>query len=152
MQSWMNPALMRAGSNSVAVAKRIAVARGIAMGALLIMAFAVSLYSAPAAAHAMLTKAEPARRAQLAQSPREVRLWFNEEVEKDYASLTVLHADKPVTEVKPKVAEDDPKSIILPMPELSPGKYTVKFRVLSVDGHVVDSSYDFTVKSKVSAK
>ena len=50
------------------------------------------------------------------------------------------------------MTEDDPKAIVLPLPELSPGKYTVKFRVLSVDGHVVDSSYDFTVKSKVSGK
>jgi methionine-rich copper-binding protein CopC len=81
-----------------------------------------------------------------------VRLWFNEEVEKDYSALTVIQADKPVTEAKPRVAEDDPKSIVLPLPELPPGKYTVKFRVLSVDGHVVDSSYDFTVKSKVSGK
>ena len=35
---------------------------------------------------------------------------------------------------------------------VNPGKYTVKFRVLSVDGHVVDTSYDFTVKSKAQEK
>lgn len=121
-------------------------------GSALILALAASLHSVPALAHAMLTKAEPPRRAQLTQPPAQVRLWFNEEVEKDYASLTVSHADKPVTEVKPQVTADDPKSILLPLPELSPGKYTVKFRVLSVDGHVVDSSYDFTVKSKAQTK
>ena len=120
----------------------------------LVMALSLwaGLHSAPALAHAMLTKAEPPRRAQLTQPPSQVRLWFNEEVEKDYASLAVSHADKPVTEVKPQVSADDPKSILLPLPQLSPGKYTVKFRVLSVDGHVVDSSYDFTVKSKAPAK
>ena len=52
----------------------------------------------------------------------------------------------------PHIAADDPKAIVLPLPELAPGKYTVKFRVLSVDGHVVDSSYDFTVKSKAQEK
>ena len=124
----------------------------ITTGCALIMALCASLHSTPALAHAMLTKAEPPRRAQLTQPPAQVRLWFNEEVEKDYASLTVSHADKPVTEVKPQVTADNPKSILLPLPELSPGKYTVKFRVLSVDGHVVDSSYDFTVKSKAPAK
>lgn len=144
MQSWRVSAPMRAGS--------ISVLKGIAMSGMLIMALATGLHSTPAAAHAMLTKAQPARRAQLTQPPKEVRLWFNEEVEKDYASLSVLHADKPVTDAKPKLAEDDPRSIILSMPELSPGKYTVKFRVLSVDGHVVDSSYDFTVKNKAQAK
>lgn len=119
----------------------------------LVAAMAVSLQSAPALAHAMLVKAEPARRASLTVTPTQVRLWFNEEVEKDYAALTVLNADKvPVTEVKPHTAPDDPKAIVLPLPELVSGKYTVKFRVLSVDGHVVDSSYDFTVKSKAQQK
>lgn len=122
-------------------------------GSALAMVFAASLHSAPVLAHAMLVKAEPPRRAQLTQPPAQVRLWFNEEVEKDYASLSVLDAGKtPVTETKPHIAEDDPKAIVLPLPELSSGKYTVKFRVLSVDGHVVDSSYDFTVKSKAAAK
>jgi methionine-rich copper-binding protein CopC len=122
-------------------------------GGALVVVMAVSLQSAPVLAHAMLVKAEPARRASLTVTPAQVRLWFNEEVEKDYAALTVLNADKvPVTEVKPHTAPDDPKAIVLPLPELASGKYTVKFRVLSVDGHVVDSSYDFTVKSKAQQK
>ena len=111
------------------------------------------LQGAPALAHAMLVKAEPARRAMLTATPAQVRLWFNEEIEKDYASLALLNADKaPVTQVAPHIAPDDPKAIVLPLSELAPGKYTVKFRVLSVDGHVVDSSYDFTVKSKAQQK
>jgi methionine-rich copper-binding protein CopC len=106
-----------------------------------------------ALAHSMLVKAEPPRRAVLAKAPTQVRLWFNEEIEGDYASLVVLDAEKhPVTEVTPHLAPDDPKSIVLPLPELAPGKYSVKFRVLSVDGHVVDSSFDFTVKGKAQNK
>ena len=107
----------------------------------------------PALAHSMLVKAEPPRRAMLAKAPGQVRLWFNEDIEGDYASLTVLNADKhPVTDAKPTLVSDDPKSIVLPLPELAPGKYSVKFRVLSVDGHVVDSAFDFTVKGKVQGK
>ena len=120
---------------------------------MLAIVMSVGLPSGTALAHAMLVKAEPARRAALTRAPSQVRLWFNEEIEKDYASLAVQDAAKAtVTEIKPHVAADDPKSIVLPLPELEAGKYTVKFRVLSVDGHVVDSSYDFTVKSKVSGK
>jgi hypothetical protein len=107
----------------------------------------------PALAHSMLVKAEPPRRAVLAKAPGQVRLWFNEDIEGDYASLAVLDADKhPVTDAKPTLAPDDPKSIVLPLPELAPGKYSVKFRVLSVDGHVVDAAFDFTVKGKVQGK
>ncbi len=120
---------------------------------MLAIVMSVGLPSGTALAHAMLVKAEPARRAALTKAPSQVRLWFNEEIEKDYASLAVQDAAKAtITEIKPHVAADDPKSIVLPLPELEAGKYTVKFRVLSVDGHVVDSSYDFTVKSKAPQK
>ena len=117
------------------------------------MAMMMCLHVAPALAHSMLVKAEPPRRAVLAKAPAQVRLWFNEELEGEYASLIVLDAEKhPVTEIKPRLAPNDPKSIVLPLPELTPGKYSVKFRVLSVDGHVVESSFDFTVKGKVQKK
>ncbi len=118
-----------------------------------VLAMMTCLHVAPALAHSMLVKAEPPRRAVLAKAPAQVRLWFNEELEGEYASLIVLDAEKhPVTEIKPQLAPDDPKSIVLPLPELTPGKYSVKFRVLSIDGHVVESSFDFTVKGKVQKK
>lgn len=121
------------------------------VGAAMVMVMYV--HAAPALAHSMLIKAEPPRRAVLATAPTQVQLWFNEEIEGDYASLVVLDAEKhPVTEIKPQLAPDDRKSIVLPLPELTPGKYSVKFRVLSVDGHVVESYFDFTVKGKVQKK
>jgi methionine-rich copper-binding protein CopC len=118
-----------------------------------VIAMMPSVPVVPALAHSMLVKAEPPRRAVLAKTPTQIRLWFNEELEGEYASLIVLDAEKhPVTEIKPQLAPDDPKSIVLPLPELTPGKYAVKFRVLSVDGHVVESSFDFTVKGKVQKR
>jgi copper resistance protein C len=118
-----------------------------------VMAFAMGWPASAALAHSMLVKAEPPRRAVLAKAPTQVRLWFNEDIEGDYATLIVLDANKqPVTGVKPQLAPDDPKSVVLPLPDLASGKYSVKFRVLSVDGHVVESSFDFTVKGKVQQK
>ncbi len=118
-----------------------------------VMAMAMCLRVAPALAHAVLVKTEPPRRAVLAKSPAQVRLWFNEELEAAYASVAVLGTDKnPVNGFEPRLAPDDQKSVVLPLPELAPGKYSVKFRVLSVDGHVLESSFDFTVKGKVQAK
>lgn len=119
----------------------------------LIVAVALGAPVTSALAHSQLVKAEPPRRAVLTKPPTQVRLWFNEKVEGDYASLVVLDAGKqPITETKPTLAPDDPKSIVLPLPELAPGKYSVKFRVLSVDGHVVESTFDFTVKGDVQEK
>ena len=130
---------------AVHIVKRVVVVAAIAM--------AMCVHVTPALAHSMLVKAEPPRRSVLTKAPAQVQLWFNEELEGDYASLVVLDAEKhPVTEIKPQLAPDDQKSIILPLPELTPGKYSVKFRVLSVDGHVVESSFDFTVKDTVQRK
>jgi len=120
---------------------------------ILIVTFALGMPIASAFAHSMLVKAEPPRRAVLTKSPTQVRLWFNEKIEADYASLVVLDAKKqPITDLKPILAPDDQKSILLPLPELAPGKYSVKFRVLSVDGHVVESAFDFTVKGEAQRK
>lgn len=124
-----------------------------AIQAVLVFTIVASTDAPSALAHSMLVKAEPPQRAVLAKSPERVRLWFNEDIEGDYASLVVFDGDKrPITDLKPQLAQDDPKSIVLPLPELPPGKYSVKFRVLSVDGHVVESSFDFTVKGKVHGK
>ncbi len=120
---------------------------------ILSVVFALGIPVTSALAHSMLVKAEPPRRAVLTKSPSQVRLWFNEKIEGDYASLMVLDAKKqPITEVKPTLAPDDQKSIVLPLPELAPGKYSVKFRVLSVDGHVVESTFDFTIKGEAQKK
>lgn len=99
-------------------------------------------------AHATLVKSEPPRRASLSESPKQVQLWFNEEIEASYASVEVLDSDNTIVSVeKPKAVENDLKSVELALPELNPGRYKVQFRVLSVDGHVVESSYDFRIKS-----
>ena len=120
---------------------------------ILVIMLVLAAPATSALAHSMLVKAEPPRRAVLTKSPTHVRLWFNEKIEGDYASLVVLDAQKqPLTDAKPTLAPDDQKSIVLPLPELAPGKYSIKFRVLSVDGHVVDSTFDFTVKGETQRK
>ncbi len=101
-------------------------------------------------AHATLVKSDPPRRASLSLSPKQIQLWFNEKIEGSYASVTVLDANKKsVTENSPVVVSDDPKSVVLNIPEIDPGRYTVQYRVMSVDGHVIESSYDFSVKNKM---
>jgi methionine-rich copper-binding protein CopC len=103
--------------------------------------------SAPAHAHALLAKSEPGRKATLAHPPSEVRLWFNERLEPAFSTLRVLDAaGKPVTDEPAQVSKDSPKRMSLALPPLPPGTYSVHYQVLSVDGHTVKASYDFTVK------
>ena len=89
-------------------------------------------------AHATLVKSDPPRRASLSSSPKQIQLWFNEKIEGSYASVTVLDSNKKsITENNPEVVLDDPKSVVLNIPQMEPGRYTVQYRVMSVDGHVI---------------
>jgi methionine-rich copper-binding protein CopC len=47
-----------------------------------------------------------------------------------------------------QVGPDDPKKLSVGLPTLSAGTYTVKFRILSVDGHVVKAKFPLTVWSR----
>ncbi|PTQ77505.1 copper resistance CopC family protein [Nitrosomonas ureae] len=104
----------------------------------------------PAIAHATLVKSEPPRRAILSTPPKQIQLWFNEKIEGSYASVTVEDSNKKlVTESMPEILIDDSKSIILNLPQIPPGLYTVHYRVMSVDGHVIESKYDFSIKNNL---
>ncbi len=98
-------------------------------------------------AHATLVKSDPPRRASLSESPKSVQLWFNEEIEQNYASIIIRDSDNNlIKHDKPDSVPDDLTSVVLEIPEIGPGRYTVEYSVLSVDGHVVESSYGFSVK------
>jgi copper resistance protein C len=100
-----------------------------------------------AAAHARLESSDPARRATLDAPPDSIRLRFNEQIEAEYSKVTVENAKRErVTNEKARVVPDDPNVLILDLPKLPSGAYTVRFEVLSVDGHRVKQSFPFTVK------
>jgi methionine-rich copper-binding protein CopC len=98
-------------------------------------------------AHAALVKAEPAQRVSLSKAPSHVRLWFSERLEPAYSAITIekMGASGPVATGKAVVDPNDMKLLMLELPLLEPGQYTVRYRVLSVDGHTVDYGYTFTV-------
>ncbi|MGH7768093.1 MAG: copper resistance CopC family protein [Candidatus Binatia bacterium] len=100
-----------------------------------------------ALAHAYLVKSIPAQRAVLYRAPAKIQLWFNERLEARYSSLTVTGPEgNTVALVKMAVGRDDPKLIAADIRPLAAGRYVVKYRVLSVDGHVVHDEFYFTVK------
>ena len=100
-------------------------------------------------AHAFLVKSSPARRATLGQPPARVELWFNERIEPAYSTVSVWDtANARVDRADVAVATTDARLLTVSLPALAPGAYTVRFRVLSVDGHVVESSFPFTVAAR----
>jgi copper resistance protein C len=101
----------------------------------------------PVESHAVLVKSFPAARAVLSRPPGRVQLWFSERLEPAFSSASIWSASgKQVDKRDASVSSDDPKELAVSLGALDPGTYTVRFRILSVDGHVVEASFPFTIK------
>jgi methionine-rich copper-binding protein CopC len=99
--------------------------------------------------HAYLVKSSPARRAVLSSAPVRVVLWFNERLEAQFSQASVWNtARQQVDGGDVQIDPNDGKKLSLGIPSLPAGTYTVKYRVLSVDGHIVESEFPFTVRSQ----
>jgi copper resistance protein C len=98
-------------------------------------------------AHAYLVKSVPAAQGVVGHPPARAELWFNERLEPAYSRVFVLDGNgRQVDLGNTQVDPDDPKKLSVGLRELAPGSYTVKFRVLSIDGHIVENQFSFTVR------
>ena len=109
----------------------------------------VAMAPAPADPHAVLVRSIPAARAVLSHPPDRVQLWFSERLEPAFSTVTVWSAaGAQVDRRDASVGQDDPKRLSVTLPALEPGTYTVRSRILSVDGHIVEATFPFTVKPR----
>ena len=113
------------------------------------LALVLCLAHALAFAHAALVRSTPTRRATLDKPPARVQLWFNERLEPAFSRLSVW--DQGAAQVDlggARVPADDPTALSVGVPALTPGTYVVRFRVLSLDGHVVEGEFPFTIRGR----
>ena len=109
---------------------------------------AIVLEPVPGSSHSLLVRSQPGQRSTVTRPPERVQMWFSERLEPAYATASVWSAvGKQVDAGDATVDPNDATLLSVSTPNLGPGRYTVRFRVLSVDGHVVESSYTFTVKA-----
>lgn len=104
-----------------------------------------ALLAGEVAAHAVMVKATPAQDSVLASSPALISVWFNEPLEAAFSSLTVSDARARVVAKGALEAIAD-NGLSLPLAAALPaGTYTVRYRVLSVDGHIVEDQFRFAI-------
>ncbi len=99
-------------------------------------------------AHAALVRSVPGSRAVLTQAPQSLELCFNEPVESKFSSITLEDAKGVAVPLGALQAGTDPKCIKAPIQTIGSGAFTVHYRVLSRDGHVVEYGYQFSVKAE----
>lgn len=104
------------------------------------------LASAPAWAHATLTKAFPAAGSTLDTAPAEVTLEFTEQLEPAFSAIQVTDGQgTPVSAGKAALVPGRKNALVLKLAALTPGTYTVTWKAVSVDTHVAKGSFTFTV-------
>ncbi len=100
-------------------------------------------------AHAKVISTDPAPRSTLSRPPESINILFNQLFEPAYSSITVKRADGSVlTTEKAIVDPSNQKRLVLLLPVLPAGQYTVSYKVLSLDGHTISSTYSFRIKKE----
>jgi hypothetical protein len=115
------------------------------MRSAIIVLIATLTLTAPASAHAFLDHAAPPVGSSIKTAPRELSLWFTENLEPAFSSVTVTDGQGHAVSGKARVDGHDHRRMHVPLKALGPGRYRVTWHVLSVDTHKTEGNYAFTV-------
>ena len=115
----------------------------------ILSAFALAgLLIAPAAvrAHAFLDHSDPAVGSTVPASPTVIHLWFTQQVEPAFSSVTVTDQSGASMNDGPSAIDPSNQSELdVKLKHLTGGSYTVKWHVLSVDTHTTEGDFSFHV-------
>ena len=96
-----------------------------------------------ATAHAYLDRAEPRVGNTVRTAPRELTLWFTQNLEPTFSSVAVTdESGQRVDAGKPSVSGSVMR---VPLRATRPGTYRVMWHVLSVDTHTTEGNFSFRV-------
>ena len=112
-----------------------------------LFALAMLSVASPAFAHAMLERASPLVGSEVSAAPHEITLTFTEGVEPLFSTIELRDAHGTVMATgKPRMEQGNNRRLIVELPALGSGSYTVTWHATSVDTHKTEGSYQFTVK------
>jgi methionine-rich copper-binding protein CopC len=114
---------------------------------LIVWLAAMTMLSAPAAAHTFLDHATPAADASLAAAPAQLVLVFTDPLEGDEVKIELFDAAGhrlASNADKSAVLKDD--TVTIPLPKLPPGDYRVTWLVNPAPGHQTSGDYHFKIQ------
>jgi methionine-rich copper-binding protein CopC len=101
------------------------------------------LGSVAAGAHAFLDHAEPRVGSAVDVAPREVTLWFTQDLESAFSTVTVTDASgQRVDAGSPTI---NGNVVRVPLRSITVGTYRVTWHALSVDTHTTEGAFTFSV-------
>lgn len=116
-----------------------------ARGAL--VGLAVALHASPTAAHAIIVRTSPPQGGVAEGAISRVDVWYDAGIRDAFAALAVVSASgERVDKRDAAIDSADPAHVSVGVNPLSAGKYTVRYRALSADGHLVSGAWEFEVR------
>ena len=114
-----------------------------------VIAFSVVLLLAHAPAvfaHAFPDHSLPAVGGTITGSPKEVDIWFTQELEPAFSTLKVFNQAGQQVDLDPSTVDAKNAALLrVAVKDLPPGTYKVVWHAVSVDTHVTDGNFTFTV-------
>lgn len=105
-----------------------------------------ALLPVSAFAHAFLERADPPVGSEVSTPPRQLVLIFTEGVEPLFTTVQIRDpSGKNVPTGKPQREPGDERKLVVQLPTLDRGKYTVSWHATSVDTHKTEGSFQFTI-------
>ncbi len=103
--------------------------------------------ASPAGAHAFLERAVPPVGGEVMGPPRQIVLTFSEGVEPLFSTIELHDPNGAVLQTgKPRSLPDNDRQLVVDLPPLPTGVYTVIWHATSVDTHRTEGNYRFTVR------
>lgn len=100
--------------------------------------------------HLRLERSAPAADS-VVPPPSEIRLWFSQSTQEGATSIRLIDsAGEPVPTLEVEASEDHTVHHVGLREELESGRYTVAWRTMAQDGHVIRGDFEFTVRSTAS--
>lgn len=98
-------------------------------------------------AHAIIVRTSPAQGGVTEGGIGKVDVWYDAGIRDAFAALAVVSASgERVDKRDAAIDSADPAHVSVSVPPLTGGKYTVRYRALSADGHLVSGAWEFEVR------
>lgn len=110
------------------------------------LGLATTFAPSPASAHNSLASSDPANGAELTEAPARIVWTFNKSVPLDTLTVFLTDTTGTRTEIKGStLAPGNDKKVVTPLPGLGAGSVSVRWRLVSEDGHTVTGRVSLTI-------
>lgn len=98
-------------------------------------------------AHAIIVRTSPEQGAVAPEAVGKVDVWYNEGIRNDFVALAVIdQTGARVDKRDAAIDSADQSHVSTSVGPLAPGQYTVRYRAVSADGHIVSGAWGFEVR------